>query len=81
MDLREEVNEMRQELNEIEEESFAMLLLKDYKKSNENMFKIIIILIICWLLTIGGIIFYSCLPSEETTQEANGQEITQEVNK
>ena len=65
----------------MEEESLAMSLLKDYKKSNERMFKIIITLIICWLLTIGGIIFYSCLPSEETTQEANGQEITQEVNK
>lgn len=65
----------------MKEESLAMELIKDYKKSNENMFKIIITLIICWLLTIGGIIFYSCLPSEETTQEANGQEITQEVNK
>lgn len=65
----------------MKDESLAMELIKDYKKSNENMFKIIIILIICWLLTIGGIIFYSCLPNEETTQEANGQEITQEVNK
>lgn len=65
----------------MKDESLAMELIKDYKKNNENMFKIIIVLIICWLLTIGGIIFYSCLPSEETTQEANGQEITQEVNK
>lgn len=65
----------------MKDESLAMELIKDYKKSNENMFKIIITLIICWLLTIGGIIFYSCLPSEETTQETNGQEITQEVNK
>ena len=65
----------------MKDESLAMSLLKDYKNSNERMFKIIITLIICWLLTIGGIIFYSCLPSEETTQEANGQEITQEVNK
>ena len=65
----------------MKDKSLAMELIKDYKKSNENMFKIIIILIICWLLTIGGIIFYSCLHSEETTQEANGQEITQEVNK
>lgn len=65
----------------MKDESLAMELIKDYKKSNENMFKIIITLIICWLLTIGGIIFYSCLPNEETTQEANGQEITQEVNK
>ena len=65
----------------MEEKSLAMEVLKDYKKSNERMFKIIIVLIISWLLTIGGIIFYSCLPSEETTQEASGEQITQEVNK
>ena len=80
MDLRDEVNEMRQELNEIEEESFAMLLLKDYKKSNARMFKIIVILIVSWFLTILGIILYSCLPTNDINQEANGREITQEVN-
>ena len=53
----------------MKDESLAMSLLKDYKNSNERMFKIIITLIICWLLTIGGIIFYSCLPTEETSQE------------
>lgn len=80
MDLREEVNEMRKELDEIEEESFAMLLLKDYKKSNAKMFKIIIMLIVAWFLTILGIILYSCLPTDDINQEANGHEITQEVN-
>lgn len=82
-DLKEEVLKMREEVVEIEkqEESWEMALLKDYKKINEGMFKIIIVLIVCWLLTIGGIIFYSCLPSEETTQEANVEQITQEVNK
>ena len=82
-DLKEEVLKMREEVVEIEkqEESWAMALLKDYKKINKGMFKIIIVLIVCWLLTIGGIIFYSCLPSEETTQESNGEQITQEVSK
>lgn len=81
MGLKEEVLELEKEVNEIQEESLAMSLLRDYKKVNEIMFKIIIILIICWLLTIAGIIFYSCLPSEETSQEANGQHISQEVSK
>ena len=80
MGIREEVLEMKKEVKEMQEESLAMSLLKDYKKVNERMFKIIVILIICWLLTIAGIIFYSCLPSEETSQEANGQHISQEVN-
>ena len=80
MGIREEVLEMKKEVKEMQEESLAMSLLKDYKKVNERMFKTIVILIICWLLTIAGIIFYSCLPSEETSQEANGQHISQEVN-
>ena len=64
-DLKEEVLKMREEVVEIEkqEESWAMALLKDYKKMSERMFKIIIFLIVCWLLTIVGIIFYSCLTS------------------
>ena len=81
MNLKEEVLELEKEVKEMQEESLAMSLLKDYKKVNERMFKIIVILIICWLLTIAGIIFYSCLPSEETSQEANGRHISQEVNK
>jgi len=63
MGLKEEVLELEKEVKEIQEESLAMSLLRDYKKVNERMFKIIIILIVCWLLTIAGIIFYSCLPS------------------
>lgn len=81
MTLKEEVLELEKEVKEIQEESLAMELLKDYKKANGRMFKIIVILIICWFLTFAGIIAYSCLPSEETTQEANGQHISQEVNK
>ena len=78
---KEEIDNIRNEVHELQEQSLAMSLLKDYKKVNERMFKIIVILIIYWLLTIAGIIFYSCLPSEETSQEANGQHISQEVNK
>ena len=57
MGIREEVLEMKKEVQEMQEESLVMSLLKDYKKVNERMFKIIVILIICWLLTIAGIIF------------------------
>lgn len=81
MGLKEEMLEMKKEVKEIQEESFATQILNDYKKVNERMFKVIIVLIICWLLTIAGIIFYSCLPSEETSQEANGQHISQEVSR
>lgn len=79
--MREDIENMKKEVQEMKEESFAMELLKDYKNANKRQFKTIIILIICWFLTISGIIFYSCLPSEETNQEANGRYIKQEVNK
>ena len=59
MGIRDEVLEMKKEVEEIQEESFAMSLLKDYKKVNERMFKIIVILIICWLLQ--SLILYSIL--------------------
>lgn len=78
---KEEIDNIKHEVHELQEQSLAMSLLKDYKKSNERMFKIIIILTICWFLTIIGIIVYSCLPSEKTSQEAKGQHISQEVNK
>ena len=48
MGIREEVLEMKKEVQEMQEESLAMSLLKDYKKVNERMFKIIVILIICF---------------------------------
>ena len=59
MGLREEIEDMKKEVEEIQEESLAMSLLKDYKKANERMFKIIVILIICWLLQ--SLILYSIL--------------------
>ena len=59
MGIRDEVLELEKEVKEIQEESLEMSLSKYYKKVNERMFKIIVILIICWLLTIAGIIFYS----------------------
>ena len=56
---KEEIDNIRNEVHELQEQSLAMSLLKDYKKVNERMFKIIVILIICWLLAITSIIFYS----------------------
>ena len=81
MGIREEVLEMKKEVEEIQEESLAMSLLKDYKKVNERMFKIIVIRIICWLLKIAGIIFYSCCASEETSKEADSQDKIEKVRK
>jgi hypothetical protein len=42
----------------MEEKSFAMDLLKDYKKQNKRQFIIILILILLWFVSIGIFIYY-----------------------
>lgn len=49
--MKEEIEELKKEVKEINQDSFAMEMLKDYKKQNKRQFIIIIILIMCWLLT------------------------------
>ena len=45
MDIREEVLEMKKEVEEIQEHSFAMELLKDQKKQNRRQFIIILVIL------------------------------------
>ena len=57
MGLKEEVLEMKKEVEEIQEHSFAMELLKDQKKQNKRMFIIIIVILGMWFATIGYLIY------------------------
>lgn len=50
--MREEVMEMKTELEELKEQSLAKMILEDYKKTNVRMFFIIIALLIAWFITI-----------------------------
>ena len=45
MTLKEEVLEMKKEVQEIQEQSFAMELLKDQKKQNKRQFIIILVIL------------------------------------
>ena len=45
MNLKEEVMELEKEVKEIQEESFTTQILKDYKKSNERQFIIILVIL------------------------------------
>lgn len=45
MNIREEVLEMKKEVEEIQEHSFAMELLKDQKKQNKRQFIIILVIL------------------------------------
>ena len=57
MGIREEVLEMKKEVQEIQEESFATQILKDYKKQNKRQFIIILVILGMWFATIGYLIY------------------------
>ena len=56
MGIREEVLEMKKEVKEMQEESFATQILQDYKKQNKRQFIVILVILIMWFATIGYLI-------------------------
>jgi uncharacterized membrane protein len=57
MNLKEEVLNMKKEVNEVKEQSFALEILSDYKKANKRQFIIILVILSLWFLTIGYLIY------------------------
>ena len=53
MSMKDEVLELKKELEEVKEQSFAMELLKDFKKQNKRMF-------IIWIITFLTLIGVTC---------------------
>ena len=70
MDIREEVLEMKKEVKEMQEESLAMSLLKDYKKQNKRQYIIILVILGMWFATIGYLVYIlNDINTETTTTE------------
>lgn len=70
MGLKEEVLEMKKEVQEIQEQSFAMELLKDQKKQNKRQFITILVILGMWFATIGYLVYVlNDIGTETTTQE------------
>ena len=57
MGIREEVLEMKKEVEEIQEHSFAMELLKDQKKQNRRQFIIILVILGMFTCLLGYTIY------------------------
>lgn len=53
MSMRDDVMEIKKELEEVREESFAMSLLKDFKAQNKRLF-------IIWVITFLALIGVTC---------------------
>lgn len=60
MSLKEEVLEVKQELQEVKEKGFAMEILSDYKKANKRMFIALLIVLVMWFSTVGAFVYYIC---------------------
>ena len=70
MDIREEVLELEKEVKEMQEESLAMSLLKDYKIQNKRQFIVILVILGMWFATIGYLIYIlNDIGVETTTTE------------
>lgn len=74
MSMRDDVMEIKKELNEIKEESFAMELLRDYKKANKRQFIIILVILTMWFATIGYLVYV--LNDIGVIEETTTQEVT-----
>lgn len=72
MGLRDEVIEMKKEVEAVKKESFAMELLKDMRKTNKRIFVILLVVLGMWFTTIVAFVYYINTTGYET--------ITEEVN-
>lgn len=71
MDLREDVYDIKKELQDIKQDSFALEMLKDYKKQNHRLFVIILVLLALWFATGSYLIWVlNDIGVEEITKES-----------
>lgn len=71
--MREEVEELKKELNEVKEQSLAMEILQDYKKANKRLFIALIVILCMWFATIGYLVY--TLNDIGTIEEVTTQEV------
>ena len=59
--MEEEINKIEKKVEKqqrkIEQNSFALELLKDYKKTNKRQFITILVILCMWFLTIGYLVY------------------------
>lgn len=57
MSIKEDIEKIENKMNKIEEESFAMELIRGCKQTNKRLFIIIIVILSMWFLTIGYLVY------------------------
>lgn len=68
--MRDEIMEVKREIEEVKEKSFALELISDYKKQNKRQFIVVLIILTMWFASIGLFIYYiNTTGYEETITE------------
>lgn len=57
MSIREDIEEVENKIKHIEQGTYAMEILTDYKRTNKRLFIILVMVLIMWFLTIGYLIY------------------------
>lgn len=55
--MRDEIMEVKREIEEVKEKSFAMELISDYKRQNKRQFIVILVILTMWFATIGYLVY------------------------
>lgn len=74
MELREDVYDIKKELQEVKKESFAFSILSDYKRQNKRLFIALVIVLVMWFTTIGAFLYYIINVDYEEVTEISGVE-------
>lgn len=73
--IAENTKKINNNLERINQNSYALEILKDYKKENKRMFIILIIVLCMWFLTIGYLVYVlNDVGTIQTTQEISDVE-------
>lgn len=57
MSIKEDIEKVQKKINVVEEQSFAMEILSDYKKANKRLYIILIVVLCMWFATIGYLVY------------------------
>lgn len=57
-DVEKDVDEVKKDIKEIRNQSFAIEILKDYKRQNKRLFIVLMTVISMWFLSICAFVYY-----------------------
>jgi cytochrome c oxidase assembly protein Cox11 len=67
--MRDEIMEIKKEIEEVKEKSLMLDIVSDYKKANRRQFIVILVILTMWFASIGLFIYYINTTGYEVTTE------------